>query len=298
LVQVTGLHKSFGRHQVLRGLDFSVLQGKAIAFWGGNGAGKSTTIKCILGLLNFQGSIRVGGLDVVREGKQARRLLGYVPQELSFYPDWTVQRTLDFCARIKRVALSEALRLLSEVGLEVHTQKKVSELSGGMKQRLGLAVALLGNPQVLLLDEFTSNLDAEAREALIALLARQRSKGLTILFATHRMEEVEALADEVLFMDQGQIIRRSEVAELKPAATPGRTLKVTLPASQLEQAAALLGTAGLKYHRTGENLLVEVNGHGTLVPLELLWKRRIQIREMDVIHHAATAAGSGPLFKS
>jgi nitrous oxidase accessory protein len=298
LVTVNSLSKSFGRRQVLRDLSFSIPRGRAIAFWGGNGAGKSTTIKCILGLLNFQGSIQVGGLDVIRQGKQARRLLGYVPQELSFYPDWTVQRMLDFCARIKRVAATEAQRLLAEVGLEAQTGKKVSELSGGMKQRLGLAVALLGDPQVLLLDEFTSNLDAEAREALIALLALQRSKGLTILFATHRMDEVEALADEVLFMDQGQIIRRCDVAEMKPAATPGRTLQVTLPAGQLEQAAALLGTAGHKCRRTGENLLVEVNGHGALAPLELLWERRIQIREMDLIHHGETADGSGPFFKS
>ncbi len=294
LVTVDGLSKFFGRRQVLRDLSFAIPRGRAIAFWGGNGAGKSTTIKCILGLLNFQGSIRVGGLDVVRQGKQARRLLGYVPQELSFYPDWTVQRMLDFCARIKRVDSTEAQRLLAEVGLEAQTGKKIAELSGGMKQRLGLTVALLGHPQVLLLDEFTSNLDAEAREALIALLARQRSKGLTVLFATHRMDEVEALADEVLFMDQGQIIRRCEVAEMKPAAISGRTLKMTLPAGQMEQAAALLGTAGLKYRRAGENLLVEVNGHGALAPLELLWERRIQIQEMDLIHRDEPPDGNGP----
>lgn len=298
LIAVAGLSKSFGRRQVLRNLNFSVPCGRAIAFWGGNGAGKSTTIKCILGLLNFQGSIHVGGLDVIREGKQARRLLGYVPQELSFYPDWTVRRTMDFCARIKRVASSEAERLLVEVGLEAQTVKKVSELSGGMKQRLGLAVALLGNPAVLLLDEFTSNLDAAAREALIALLARQRSKGLTVLFATHRRDEVEALADEVLFMEQGQILRQRTVAEMKQAAISGRTLKVTLPAGQLDQAAALLGTAGHKYRRAGENLLVEVNGHGALAPLELLWERHIQIREMDLIHRAETADGNGPFFNS
>ncbi|MGH7942626.1 MAG: ABC transporter ATP-binding protein, partial [Limisphaerales bacterium] len=298
LVNVNGLSKSFGRRQVLRGLNFSIPRGRAIAFWGGNGAGKSTTIKCILGLLNFQGSIQVGGLDVIRQGKQARRLLGYVPQELSFYPDWTVLRTMNFCARIKRVSSDEVQHLLAEVGLEAQIAKKVSELSGGMKQRLGLAVALLGNPAVLLLDEFTSNLDAEAREALIALLAQQRSKGLTVLFATHRMDEVESLADEVLFMEQGEILRRCTVTEMKQAAAPGRTLKVTLAASQLEQAAAAFGTAGLKYRRSGENLLVEVNGHGAMAPLTLLWERRIQIREMDLIHRSETANGRHPVFNS
>jgi nitrous oxidase accessory protein len=298
LIVVEGLSKSFGRRQVLRELNFSIPAGRAIAFWGGNGAGKSTTIKCILGLLNFQGSIRVAGLDAVRQGKQARRLLGYVPQELSFYPDWTVHRTINFSAQIKRVALNEARRLLTEVGLDAHAAKKVSELSGGMRQRLGLAVALLGNPAVLLLDEFTSNLDAEARDALIALLARQRSKGLTVLFATHRFEEVQALADEVLFMEQGQILRRCNAADLKKMLQHGRMLKITLPTGQLEQAEAVLDTAAFKHCRAGENLLVDVNGHGILAPLELLWERRIQIRDMDVIQRAETTNGAPTFLKS
>jgi ABC-type multidrug transport system ATPase subunit len=283
LVSVKALHKSFGRRPVLRGLDFSVPQGKAIAFWGGNGAGKSTTIKCILGLLQFQGSIQVGGLDVIREGKQARQLLGYVPQELSFYPDWTVQRTLNFCAQIKRVAAVEAGRLLAEVGLEEHTQKKVSELSGGMKQRLGLAVALLGNPMVLLLDEFTSNLDAAARDVLISLLARQRSKGLTVLFATHRMDEVRALADEVLFMEQGKITRRSAVAELTDELEEERVLKLQVATGELAQAEAIIEAAGYTYRRTPESLLVETDLREAIAPLRLVLEHHIQIQKFDLI---------------
>lgn len=283
LVSVKGLHKAFGRRPVLRGLDFAVPQGKAVAFWGGNGAGKSTTIKCILGLLQFQGSIQVGGLDVIREGKQARQLLGYVPQELCFYPDWTVRRTLNFCAQIKRVAAGEADRLLAEVGLAEHTQKKVSELSGGMKQRLGLAVALLGNPLVLLLDEFTSNLDAAAREVLIGLLARQRSKGLTVLFATHRMDEVRALADEVLFMEQGQIIRRCAVAELADDQEEARVLKLQVPPGEMEQAEAIMEAAGCTYRRAAESLLVDTDRREAIAPLRLLIEQRIQIQKFDLL---------------
>jgi ABC-type multidrug transport system ATPase subunit len=286
LVVVERLSKSFGRRQVLCDLNFSVQPGRAIAFWGGNGAGKSTTIKCVLGLLNFQGAIHVGGLDVIRQGKRARRRLGYVPQELSFYPDWTVRRTMEFCSGIKRVSASDAKRLLGEVGLETHACKKVAELSGGMKQRLGLAVALLGNPAVLLLDEFTSNLDAEARDALIALLAGQRSKGLTVLFATHRMDEVQALADEVLVMQQGNILRRCSAAEMRPAAY--RTLQMTLSSDRLEQAETLLKAGEFKYRRAGENLLVPVNGRGNLAPLQFLWERQVPVRDIDVLTHTAS----------
>ncbi|HEX9046554.1 MAG TPA: nitrous oxide reductase family maturation protein NosD [Verrucomicrobiae bacterium] len=289
LVEVNGLTKSFGQREVLREVSFSVPRGRAVAFWGGNGAGKSTTIKCMLGLLNFQGAIRVGGLDAVRQGKQARRLLGYVPQELSFYPDWTVRQTMDFCARIKRVSTGEADGLIAEVGLTAHSSKKVSELSGGMKQRLGLAVALLGNPAVLLLDEFTSNLDAAARETLIALLAAQRSKGLTLLFATHRMDEVQALADEVLVMEQGQILRRCTAAEMKPSSAAHRTLKMTLAADRLDQAETFLQAGQFKCRRAGENLLVQVNGDGNLAPLQFLWEKRVPVRDIDVLQQADPA---------
>ncbi|MGH7996542.1 MAG: nitrous oxide reductase family maturation protein NosD, partial [Opitutaceae bacterium] len=192
VVAVKGLTKSFGRRLVLRDVSFGVARGRAVAFWGGNGAGKSTTIKCLLGLLRFSGSIRIGEVDVARHGRQARRLLGYVPQELRFYPDWTVRRTLEFFRQVRRLPAVEAERVLSEVGMESNANRKVDELSGGMRQRLGLAAALLGDPEVLLLDEFTSNLDADAREGLIGLLARLRSAGLTILFATHRLDEVHA----------------------------------------------------------------------------------------------------------
>lgn len=224
LLEARLLQKKFGNVEILRRINLSVERGAAVALWGDNGAGKSTTIKCILGLLDYSGVIAVAGLDCTRDGKAVRRLIGYVPQELHFYGDWTVARTMNFYADLKRASRVEIRPLLDEVGLEAHAAKAVNALSGGLKQRLALAVALLGGPELLLLDEFTASLDAGARAGLLELLWRQRRKGLTVLFTTHRADEVEALADRVEVMHAGEIAASLSVQEfLERVVAGGRT---------------------------------------------------------------------------
>lgn len=233
LVEIRLLRKSFGHAEVLRGINLTVECGQAVALWGDNGAGKSTTIKSIVGLLDYTGDITVAGLDAKYDGKAVRRLIGYVPQELRFYNDWSVQRTMAFYADLKRAAGEEIPDLLREVGLEPHAWKSVSALSGGMKQRLALAIALLGRPEVLLLDEFTASLDAEARTGLLDLLKEQRRKGLTVVFTTHRLEEVEALADRVEMMHRGEIIASVSVKEFLRVVVMGGTMQAGREPSEI-----------------------------------------------------------------
>jgi nitrous oxidase accessory protein len=216
LLEIRSLEKSFGQAKVLRGISVTVNRGQAVALWGDNGAGKSTTIKCIVGLLDYDGAIVLAGVNAKVNGKGARRLIGYVPQELRFYNDWSVRRTMAFYAALKRAARDEIPSLLREVGLDPHARKPVNALSGGMKQRLALAIALLGQPEILLLDEFTASLDAEARAGLLELLKEQRRKGLTVVFTTHRVDEVEALADRVEIMHGGEIAASVLVEEFLP----------------------------------------------------------------------------------
>lgn len=213
LLEIGSLQKSFGEANVLRGITMSVDRGQAVALWGDNGAGKSTTIKCIVGLLDYSGNITVAGLDAKTNGKGVRRLLGYVPQELRFYNDWSVRRTMEFYAELKRAGHEEIPCRLREVGLDAQARKAVSALSGGMKQRLALAIALLGQPEVLLLDEFTASLDAEARAGLLHVLKELRRRGLTVVFTTHRFDEVEALADRVEMMHGGKVVASLPVEE-------------------------------------------------------------------------------------
>jgi nitrous oxidase accessory protein len=146
-VRVENLSKQYGKVQVLTGVSFDARSGEALALWGPNGAGKTTLLKAMLGLIDFKGAIAVAGFDVARAGKAARAQIGYIPQEATFY-DLSVQATLEFYARLKKASVSRVPVLLERVGLGEHAQKPVPALSGGLKQRLALAVAVLSDPPV------------------------------------------------------------------------------------------------------------------------------------------------------
>jgi len=171
----------------------------------------------VLGLFRYGGSISIGGLDVRRDGKRTRRLVGYVPQEIGFYDDLRVAEAVRFFARLKAVALPSVDEVLARVGLPGQERKRIRELSGGMKQRLALAVALLGDPPVLLLDEVTASLDAFGREEFVALLERLSGDGRTMLFASHRVDEVKALARRVITLEAGRIVDEQPVHDFRPA---------------------------------------------------------------------------------
>jgi ABC-type multidrug transport system ATPase subunit len=212
---IKNLSKSYGPVPALRHVTFEAAPGEAIALWGENGAGKSTLLKAILGLIEYQGEIQVQGHDGRKDGKAARRAIGYVPQEV-LLSDWSVLATLHFFCRLKKADASRIPALLDKLGLTAHAQKAVPALSGGLRQRLALALALLADPPVLLLDEPTANLDTQARWDYLTLLAELRHDGKTILFASHRLEEVEALADRVLLLQQGEMLGLVNVDELRP----------------------------------------------------------------------------------
>jgi ABC-type multidrug transport system ATPase subunit len=186
-------------------VSFRLERGSALALWGANGAGKTTLLKCLLGLLDCEGSLHLDGHDLRQSGRAARRFLGYVPQELAFHNGMRVDECCRFYAKLKRAPLSRIPVVLAQVGLASQQRKAVGALSGGMKQRLALALALLADPPVLLLDEPTSNLDAKTRDEFIDLLIELRRGGKTLLFTSHHAEEVDRLADQVLVLVDGRV---------------------------------------------------------------------------------------------
>jgi len=276
-VRVRNVGKRYGSVPALSGVSFETHAGEALALWGANGAGKTTLIKAVLGLIDFDGKIEVEGHDVRRAGKSARRSIGYVPQEAIFY-DLSVQATMEFYARLKGsrgVQLNAPARipvLLENLGLAGHARKPVPALSGGLKQRLALAIALLADPPVLLLDEPTASLDAKAQHDYLALLARLRSEERkTIIFASHRLEEVEALANRVVALEHGRLVEVLNPVDLLAKLMPEIQLTLYVPEAQRPDALARLAGAGMAAHLNGRGtVVVRVRAEDKMQPLQTL----------------------------
>lgn len=290
MIRISNVTKRFGRTRAVDDLSLDIGAGESVALWGVNGAGKSTLIRCVLGLFRFQGSIDIGGFDVRRHGKRARMLIGYVPQELGFYDDLRVNEAVCFFARLKGLRIRSSEDVLQGVGLVGHERKRIRELSGGMKQRLALAIAMLGDPPVLVLDEVTASLDACGREEFISLLERLRGSGRTMLFASHRVEEVTTLARRVVTLEKGRITDESDASTFMGRLGFGAVLHLTLGASVRDRAMSLLREGGFSPRLNGVGLLVPVPSRQKAAPFRLLAEARISIDDFDVITHGATHA--------
>ncbi|MEZ4869969.1 MAG: ABC transporter ATP-binding protein [Caldilineaceae bacterium] len=282
MINFANLTKRFGRFTAVNDLSFNVPAEQAVALWGPNGAGKTTVIKCLLGLLRYEGKILVNGYDAARAGCAARRLVGYVPQELAFYDEMSTLETIHFFAQLKRAPLSSTTALLAQVGLAEHTAKPVAALSGGMKQRLALALALLGDPPILVLDEPTSNLDPAGRNQFLQLLAAVKAAGKTVLFTSHRLEEIEAIADQVVVMERGALKLRCAGAELAACVGLRTTVKLHLPPLLLEDAVAVLQRDGFQARRNGVGVLVDVHPGQKAHPIHSLAQAQIMVTDFEV----------------
>ena len=282
---MTELTKIFGRYRspvtAVDHLSFSVDSGDAVALWGPNGAGKTTIIKCLLGLLRYRGEVQVGGCDSRRQGKAARRLMGYVPQEITFHDDLSVAQTMDFYARLKKVDRERIRDVLVQVELTEHVPKKIRALSGGMKQRLALAIALMANPPVLLLDEPTSNLDAAGRDQFLHLLSQLKGEGKTILFTSHRLEEIKTLSTRVLVLEHGRLMLTSSASELAEHLGLQARLRLFVSSREREQALEVLTASGLRASANGRGLLVDVSPTHKALPIRLLEQAEITVEDFE-----------------
>lgn len=282
MIEIRNMTKQFGHTTAVDSFNLTVKPGEAVALWGPNGAGKTTIIKALLGLLHADGEVTVNGYTLKTDGKAVRRAIGYVPQELSFYGDMTTLETTRFFARLKRVTSDRVDDVLDQVGLAEHRSKRVAALSGGMKQRLALALALLADPQVLILDEPTSNLDAEARDSFLDMLANLNEQGKTLLFTSHRLEEVEALADRVVALDQGRIRLETGPHDLASELGLQVTLKVYVPATEIDRALATLTAEGFSVSRNGAGVRVRVTPREKVAPIQALTDADIAVQNFEV----------------
>ena len=282
-IEVQNLTKRFGRFTAVDDLSFAVEAGEAVALWGANGAGKTTAVRCLLNLFPFEGQILVNGLDTRRQSKDVRRLIGFVPQELSFHDDMTVAETLIFYARLKKVPNGYDFEpLLDQVRLTPHIKKRVGELSGGLKQRLALAAALLSDPPILVLDEPTASLDIRSREEFLLLLRSLKHNGKTMIFSSHHLEEVTALADRVLLLEAGRLVVDSPPDQLERRLGWETTLHLYLPEAGIDPALETLAGLGMPVSRNGRGVRVNVAPGAKGKVLRLLQEAGVEVEDFSV----------------
>jgi Cu-processing system ATP-binding protein len=215
VIRYEAFSKRFGEVAAVTGLELEARAGETLALVGPNGSGKSTTLKAAVGLVHpTKGRVTVNGLDVAL-GPRARIGLGYLPQRLSFPEGVTARDTLRFYARLRGADLGEVGHLLSRVGLADAATRMTDGFSGGMRQRLGLAIALLGRPRALVLDEPTAALDPTGALLVRDILAEIRAEGTTILLSSHDLAEVAALADRIGVFAGGRLRALGTQTELE-----------------------------------------------------------------------------------
>ena len=227
-ITVTNLSKNYGAQKVVNNISFTINKGEIVGFLGPNGAGKSTTMKMITGYLQADGgTAQVCGITVHINNNETKSKIGYLPEANPLYVDMYVREYLAFVGSIHNVETSKQKieEIINTVGLTLEANKKISQLSKGYKQRVGLAAALFHNPEVLILDEPTSGLDPnqiiEIREVI-----KRLGQNKTVLFSSHIMQEVEAICDRVIIINKGNIVADNTLSNLQKGNTSTQNITV------------------------------------------------------------------------
>jgi len=214
-IRVSSVNKFYNQQQALKEVSFDVGKGEIVGFLGPNGAGKSTMMKILTGFIKpNSGEVLVDEIDVLTSALEAQKNIGYLPEHNPLYADMYVREYLHFQAAIFKVDKTQIEACIEKVGLSLEAHKKIHQLSKGYQQRVGLAAAILHNPTVLILDEPTTGLDPN-QLVEIRTLIKELGKEKTVLFSTHIMQEVEAVADKVIILNKGNIVFKTDMNQLK-----------------------------------------------------------------------------------
>jgi ABC-2 type transport system ATP-binding protein len=252
-IRVERLAKSYGRRRVLDGLSFRVGRGEVFALLGPNGAGKTTTVEILEGYRTADGGdVSVLGLDPRRDAGRLKQQVGIMLQQGGIYPGITAGEMLALFARF-HAQPADPDALLEEVGLGAARATRFRRLSGGQQRRLALAVALIGQPELVFLDEPTAGMDPQARNLTWRLIRALKKRGATVVLTTHLMEEAERLADRIAIIDHGRLLVEGTAQQLRQQQHGARTsLRLTLPvAVEAASLAALPGVADVRAEGNG-----------------------------------------------
>jgi ABC-type multidrug transport system, ATPase component len=219
ILEISQLSKTFGAKKALENVSFSIRKGTCFGLLGPNGAGKSTTMKILTGIFSADsGNIRMFGSDAAANHAAVQQQVGYVPQEITLYDKLTAMDNLVFFGGIYGIRGKQLKDRIADVlkitGLSDRAKDPVKNFSGGMKRRINIACALLHQPKLLILDEPTVGIDPQSRNHIFDMIRHLRDIGITVIYSTHYMEEVEVLCDDIAIIDQGKVIARGSLADL------------------------------------------------------------------------------------
>lgn len=214
LIEVKNISKFYGKQKALDDVSFSLKKGEIVGFLGPNGAGKSTMMKIITTYLKQdEGEVVVNGFNIATQAIEVKKSVGYLPENNPLYLEMYVKEYLQFCANIHKADKNEITEIIELVGLQIESHKKIKQLSKGYRQRVGLAAALLHNPDILILDEPTTGLDPN-QLVDIRNLIKEIGTEKTVLFSSHIMQEIEAICNRIIIINKGKIVADSSIEDL------------------------------------------------------------------------------------
>lgn len=239
MLEAINITKQFKRHKVVDELNMYIESGETVGLLGPNGAGKSTTISMISSLVPpTSGDIRFHRVSILKDAKDLRKVLGVVPQEIAIYTDLSAKENLLFFGRIHRLTGKQLHmkvdEVLEQIGLTDHKKELAKHFSGGMKRRLNIGASLMHNPEMIIMDEPTVGIDPQSRNYILETVKQlNQEKGMSILYTSHYMEEVEFLCDRIYIMDKGRIIAAGTKDEIKSILSAEK--KIVVKVEQLKQ---------------------------------------------------------------
>ena len=284
-LELCDISKAYGDNRVVNAVNLTVAAGESLAVIGHNGAGKTTLMKLILGLTRpSSGSIRVWNNTLTARRTAAQyEPMGFLPETVAFNGGMTARRVLSFYARLKNQPSAQCDELLELVGLTAAAERRIGTYSKGMRQRLGLAQALLGKPRLLLLDEPTTGMDPFLRRHFYRIIRDRQNAGTTILLASHALTEIEAQTDRVVIMQQGRLLIHGTLDQLRDAAQLPTQIIVTTKAGQVEALLHAVGAAASDLTVNGEQIVFSCSEVNKLTLLHTITQQQDCINDVQMI---------------
>lgn len=296
MLTMTNVKKRFGEKEVVKGITLHVGKGEAFGLLGPNGAGKSTTISMICGLVPYdEGDIQVDGLSVGRSPYEIKKKIGVVPQDIALYPTLSAFDNLVFWGKMYglkgREAKARAFEVLETVGLSERGKDRIETFSGGMKRRINIGAALLHGPELLIMDEPTVGIDPQSRHHILETVKRLNEQGMTIIYTSHYMEEVEFLCKRIVIMDHGQVIATGSTQELCKRLAGGNQLLLDVEEARPAFVEKLKQLDGIEkvihpepseihlYVKQGQDMMASIV---SMAAKEAVKLRQIKLKEADL----------------